>query len=218
MPPSPPEIPSAAPPQTTKTSSGGVFNFNSLPIGTYELKAEAAGFEGEVLPPLTLVLNQRARVDFKMKVGAVTNTVQVSSEAPQLQADTTQVSTLIDANTIVGIPLATRNYVELTLLAPGSITPDNSSFNNGDNTANGGRPSIDGHREQSDNFVLDGMDNNQTSENQLGYTPSPDAIQEFNVITSNAPGRVRQFLGWHHQRLDQVGHQPISWRRLGVLP
>ena len=181
--------------QTTKSSSGGVYNFNNLPIGTYELKAEAAGFEGEVLPPLTLVLNQRARVDFKMKVGAVTNTVQVSSEAPQLQADTTQVSTLIDANTIVGIPLATRNYVELTLLAPGSITPDNSSFNNGDNTANGGRPSIDGHREQSDNFVLDGMDNNQTSENQLGYTPSPDAIQEFNVITSNAPAEFGNFSG-----------------------
>ena len=181
--------------QTTKTGSGGVFNFNNLPIGTYELKAEAAGFEGEVLPPITLVLNERARVDFKMKVGAVTNTVQVSSEAPQLQADTTQVSTLIDSNTIVGIPLATRNYVELTLLAPGSVTPDNSTFNNGDNVANGGRPSIDGHREQSDNFILDGMDNNQTSENQLGFTPSPDAIQEFNLITSNAPAEFGNYAG-----------------------
>jgi Carboxypeptidase regulatory-like domain len=180
---------------TTKTTQGGVFNFNSLPIGTYELKAESAGFDSEVLPPITIVLNQRARLEFKMKVGAVTNTVQVSSEAPQLQADTTQVSTLIDAHTIVGIPLATRNYVELTLLAPGSVTTDNASFNNGDNTANGGRPLIDGHREQSDNFILDGMDNNQTSENQLGYTPSPDAIQEFNVITSNAPAEFGNFSG-----------------------
>jgi hypothetical protein len=180
---------------TTKTTQGGVFNFNNLPIGTYEVKAEAAGFDTEVLPPITLVLNQRARLDLKMKVGAVTNTVQVSSEAPQLQADTTQVSTLIDASTIVGIPLATRNYVELTLLAPGSVTTDNSSFNNGDNTANGGRPLIDGHREQSDNFILDGMDNNQTSENQLGYTPSPDAIEEFNVITSNAPAEFGNFSG-----------------------
>ena len=105
-----------------------------------------------------------------MNVGAVTNTVQVTSEAPQLQSDTTQVSTLIDANTIIGIPLATRNYVELTLLAPGSITPDNSTFNNGDNTASGGRPSINGNREQSDNFILDGMDNNQTSENLSGLS------------------------------------------------
>jgi hypothetical protein len=180
---------------STKTTQGGVFNFNSLPIGTYEVKAEAPGFNTQVLPPITVVLNQRARLEFKMNVGAVTNTVQVTSEAPQLQADTTQVSTLIDANTIVGIPLATRNYVELTLLAPGSVTPDNSSFNNGDNTANGGRPSIDGHREQSDNFILDGMDNNQTSENNLGFTPSPDAIQEFNLITSNAPAEFGNFAG-----------------------
>jgi hypothetical protein len=180
---------------STKTTQGGVFNFNNLPIGTYEVKAEAPGFDTEVQPPITVVLNERARLDFKMKVGAVTNTVQVSSEAPQLQADTTQVSTLIDANTIVGIPLATRNYVELTLLAPGSVTPDNSTFNNGDNTANGGRPSIDGHREQSDNFILDGMDNNQTSENQLGFTPSPDAIQEFNLITSNASAEFGNYAG-----------------------
>jgi hypothetical protein len=180
---------------STKTTQGGVFNFNSLPIGTYEVKAEAPGFNTQVQPPITLVLNQRARLEFKMNVGAVTNTVQVSSEAPQLQADTTQVSTLIDANTIVGIPLATRNYVELTLLAPGSVTPDNSTFNNGNNTAGGGRPSIDGHREQSDNFILDGMDNNQTSENNLGFTPSPDAIQEFNLITSNAPAEFGNFAG-----------------------
>ncbi|MEA2543378.1 MAG: hypothetical protein QOH35_4744 [Acidobacteriaceae bacterium] len=180
---------------STKTTQGGVFNFSSLPIGTYEVKAEAPGFNTQVLPPITLVLNQRARLEFKMNVGAVTNTVQVTSEAPQLQADTTQVSTLIDANTIVGIPLATRNYVELTLLAPGSVTPDNSSFNNGNNTAAGGRPSIDGHREQSDNFILDGMDNNQTSENNLGFTPAPDAIQEFNLITSNAPAEFGNFAG-----------------------
>jgi len=180
---------------SAKSSNGGVYNFNSLPIGTYEVKAEAPGFNTQVLPPITLVLNQRARLEFKMNVGAVTNTVQVTSEAPQLQSDTTQVSTLIDANTIAGIPLATRNYVELTLLAPGSITPDNSTFNNGDNTAAGGRPSINGNREESDNFILDGMDNNQTSENALGYTPSPDAIQEFNLITSNAPAEFGNFQG-----------------------
>jgi hypothetical protein len=133
---------------TTKSTQGGVFNFTNLPIGTYEVKAEDTGFDTAVQPPITLVLNQRARLDFKMKVGAVTNTVQVSSEAPQLQADTTQVSTLIDANSITGIPLATRNYVELTLLAPGSITADNSTFNTGDNANSGGRPSINGNREE----------------------------------------------------------------------
>ena len=177
---------------TAKTSAG-VFNFTNLPIGTYQVTAEAAGFDSVAQPPITLVLNQTARLAFKMKVGAISNTVQVSSEAPQLQADTTQVSTLIDSKTIVGIPLATRNYVELTLLAPGSVTPDNSTFNNGNNTAAGGRPSIDGHREQSNNFILDGMDNNQTSENQLGFTPSPDAIAGIQSDHFERFRGVRQF-------------------------
>jgi hypothetical protein len=180
---------------STKTGEGGVYNFNDIPIGNYEVKAEAAGFDTAVQPPITLVLNQRARIDFKMKIGAVTNTVQVSSEAPQLQADTTQVSTLINANTITGIPLATRNYVELTLLAPGSITPNNSSFNSGDNANYGGRPSINGNRDEGNNFILDGMDNNQTSENTLAVTPSPDAIEEFNLITSNASAEFGNFQG-----------------------
>jgi hypothetical protein len=161
----------------TKTNDNGIFNFVHVPIGTYDVKVESSGFETAVQSHLTLVLNQTARLAFKMAVGAVTNTVQVTSETPQLQSDTTQVSTLINASAITSIPLATRNYVELTLLAPGSIHPDNSTFNNGDNTNSGGRPYINGNREQSNNFILDGMDNNQTSDNLLAVTPSPDAIQ-----------------------------------------
>src|ERR1700742_2575097 len=179
----------------TKTNESGRFNFSQVPIGTYDAKVEASGFETIVQSHLTLVLNQTARLDFKMKVGAVTNTVQVTSEAPQLQSDTTQVSTLINSRTATNIPLATRNYVELTLLAPGSVHPDNSMFNNGDNTASGARPYINGNREQSNNFILDGMDNNQTSDNLLAFTPTPDAIQEFNLITNNASAEFGNYMG-----------------------
>jgi hypothetical protein len=177
-----------------KTNDGGIFTFARLPIGTYDVKVEAQGFETAIQSHLTLVLNQTARLDFKMKVGAVTNTVHVTSEAPALQTQTTQVSTLVDARAVTNIPLATRNYVELTLLSPGSVHPDNSSFNSGDNTS-GGRPYINGNREQSNNFILDGMDNNQTSDNLLAFTPSPDAIQEFNLITANASAEFGNFQG-----------------------
>ena len=83
----------------TKTDDSGVFNFARMPIGNYEVRASASGFETAVQPPYTLVLNQTARIEFKMKVGAATETVEVTSETPQLQTDTTQVSTLIDSNT-----------------------------------------------------------------------------------------------------------------------
>ncbi len=180
---------------TAKTATDGLFTFARLPIGTYEVKAEAAGFQTAVQSHVTLVLNQTARLDFKMSVGAVTNTISVTAEAPALQSETTQVSTLLDSRAVTNIPLATRNYVELTLLSPGSVHPDNSTFNNGDNTASGGRPYINGNREQSNNFILDGMDNNQTSDNLLAFTPSPDAIQEFNLITANAPAEFGNFQG-----------------------
>ena len=180
---------------SAKTTDGGLFTFARLPIGTYDVKVEAPGFETSIQSHLTLVLNQTARLDFKMKVGAVTNTVEVTSEAPAMQTETTQVSTLVDSRAVTNIPLATRNYVELTLLAPGSIHPDNSSFNNGDNVASGARPFINGNREQSNNFILDGMDNNQTSDNLLAFTPSPDAIQEFNLITNNASAEFGNFMG-----------------------
>lgn len=179
----------------TKTSDSGRFNLSQVPIGTYDVKVEASGFETVVQSHLTLVLNQTARLDFQMKVGAVTNTVQVTSETPQLQSDTTQVSTLMNSRAVTNIPLATRNYVELTLLAPGSVHPDNSMFNNGDNTASGARPYINGNREQSNNFILDGMDNNQTSDNLLAFTPTPDAIQEFNLITNNASAEFGNYMG-----------------------
>src|SRR5947209_9827000 len=82
---------------TATTADSGVFTFARIPIGTYDVKVEAPGFATAVQSGLTLVLNQTARLDFKMTVGAVSNSVEVTSEAPALQSETTQVSTLIDA-------------------------------------------------------------------------------------------------------------------------
>ncbi|HZP17504.1 MAG TPA: TonB-dependent receptor, partial [Terriglobales bacterium] len=180
---------------TARTNDAGAYNLPRLPVGSYTVKVTAPGFQTALHPAFTLVLNQTARVDVQMKVGQVNETVEVTTAAPVLQTETTQVSTVIDSVTNDLLPLATRNYVELTLLAPGSISPDPANFNNGDNTASGARPYINGNREQANNFILDGMDNNQVSDNLLGYTPAPDAIQEFNLITSNASAEFGNFQG-----------------------
>ncbi len=180
---------------TGQTNDAGIYNLLRIPIGTYEVRAELKGFKTAVLPPISLDLNQTARVDFKMAIGQVTETVEVSSETPLLQVDSAVVSTIIDAATNEALPLATRNYVQLTLLSPGAVTPSPSSFNTGDNVGSGGKPFINGNREQSNNFLLDGMDNNQVSDNLLGYTPAPDAIQEFNLITQNASAEFGNFQG-----------------------
>jgi hypothetical protein len=177
------------------TNDSGAYNLPRLPPGTYSVKVGAPGFQTAVEKAFTLVLNQTARVDVQMKVGKITETVEVTGAAPILKTESTSVDTIIDANTNDRLPLATRNYVQLTLLAPGSVTPNPDSFNNGDNTANGGRPYINGNREQANNFVLDGVDNNQVSDNLVGFTPAPDAIEEFNLITQNAPAQYGNYQG-----------------------
>src|SRR5258708_35721042 len=178
-----------------QTNDSGAYNVNRIPVGTYNLKVVAPGFQTAAHPPFTLVLNQTARIDMQMKVGQVSETVEVTGAAPVLETERTEVSTIIDAQTNDRLPLATRNYVQLTLLAPGSISPNPNGFNNGDNTASGARPYINGNREQANNFILDGMDNNQVSDNLLGFTPTPDAIQEFNLITQNASAEFGNFQG-----------------------
>ncbi len=181
---------------TAETNDAGLYRLSQLPAGTYDLKVEKSGFAVAAFSSFVLTVNQVARMDATMKVGQTSETVEVSGAAPILKTETTQVDTIINAATNDNLPLASRNYVQLTLLAPGAVSTDPSSFNNGNNTGGyGGRPLINGNREQANNFLLDGMDNNQVSDNLLGYTPAPDAIQEFNLITNNASAEFGNFEG-----------------------
>jgi hypothetical protein len=180
---------------TAQTNGTGVFHIPRMPVGTYELKVGAPGFQTAVYRSITLVLNQTARVDFQLKIGPATETVDVASTAPLLHTDTTQLSTIIDARTNIDLPLLTRNYIQLALLAPGSVNPDPQTLTSGDGPWGAGRPYINGNREQANNFLLDGMDNNQVSDNLVAFSPSVDAIQEFSLITQNASTEFGNFQG-----------------------
>jgi hypothetical protein len=179
----------------TTADGSGFYNLPRLPVGRYEVRAEQSGFQSAVKSDVTLVLNQNAKIDFAMQVGDVNQTVEVTSAAPILETQNTALGTVLDAKTNAQLPLATRNYVQLTLLAPGTVTTNPSSFTGAQSTFTGGRPLVNGNREEADNFLLDGMDNNQLSENAVGYTPSVDAIQEFNMITQNASAEFGNFMG-----------------------
>jgi Carboxypeptidase regulatory-like domain len=185
---------------SAQTNESGAYNLPRLPIGTYGVKITSPGFQTTEWPPFTLVLNQTARIDAHMNVGKVTETVEVSSAAPILQTQDAQVGTVMDANSIANLALTSRNYIQLTLLSPGVVTTDPSTFNLGSQTtqgaiSGGGRPYINGNREEDNNFLLDGVDNNQASDNLTGYTPSPDAIGEFNLITQNASAEFGNYAG-----------------------
>src|SRR5262249_41986948 len=164
-----------------------------IPVGIEKMGVEARGFRPALPPPLQLEINQVARMDFKLEVGEISQTTEITADAPLLQSESSQLGTVIDSKTNTDLPLGSRYYVQLTLLAPGSTNPNPDSIKNGGSY--GGRPYINGNRELANNFFLDGLDNNQVSDNLVGYTPAPDAIQEFNLITNNAPAEFGSFQG-----------------------
>ena len=179
----------------TQTNTDGIYNFPRLPIGQYEVRVEANGFQTAVRSNIALALDQTAKIDFAMVIGQVSQTLQVTSEAPPLQTQTTEVGSVMEASAIASLPLETRNYNQLTLLTPGSVTISPASFNTGLKTFNAARPNLNGNREQANYYLLDGMENTEFVDNNVAYSPSVDAIQEFNVITNNPSAEFGQFLG-----------------------
>ncbi|HXW57765.1 MAG TPA: TonB-dependent receptor [Candidatus Cybelea sp.] len=180
---------------STETGNAGVYDLPEVSVGHYELKVEAKGFETAVQPSFTLVLNQVARIDVQMRVGQITQTIEVTSAAPILQTDATDVGTVVNAQAVVDLPLSTRNINELTLLTPGVTSPNIFAFQAPQTTFGTGRPYVNGAREQDNNFSLDGMDTNQPDNNEVAYVPAPDAVQEFNLIAGNAPADYGNYIG-----------------------
>jgi hypothetical protein len=179
----------------TKTNEDGIYAFPRIPAGDYQLRVEAPGFKTFVQSSLHLDVNQRERLDVPMQLGMVSESVSVSGEAALLQTDTTQVGTQINPETIDHTALISRNPIALTLLAPGVVTPNPTTMNNGIRSQGNGRPYVNGNREEANNFLLDGIDNNLTTENQTAYQPNLDAIQEFRMITNNASAEFGNFQG-----------------------
>lgn len=178
------------------TNEDGIYTFPRIPNGSYTLTAEASGFKSYVHPGLLLEINQHGRVDIVLQLGAVRESVEVTGDAALLQTETTQVGTVVSSRTIDNMPLLSRNIYELTLLIPGVTATDPDTFNTGTrNEVSGGRPFVNGNREQANNFLLDGVDNNEISANLSPYQPNPDAIEEMKVITSNPSAEFGNFQG-----------------------
>jgi hypothetical protein len=178
-----------------QTNTDGLYNFPQLPIGQYNVRVEANGFETSVANNVGLALNQTAKLDFAMKLGQVTQTLEVSETIQLLQTQTTEVASVMEASAIENLPLETGNYNQLTLLVPGAVTISPASFNAGLKTFNAARPNLNGNREQANYYLLDGMENMEFVDDNVAYTPSIEAIQETQVITNNPSTEFGQFLG-----------------------
>jgi len=167
------------------SNDAGVYTITGLNIGAYVIRAEAAGFKKVTTNAIVLESGQVAKVPIKLEVGGITDSVEVTGVNPILQTENAVVSEVITGETVVALPLNGRNFAQLTLLTPGVQTHAPTSFTGANPTNSSGRPYVNGQREQSNNFMLDGIDQNEAVDNQIAYYPSPDAIAEIRIDTNN---------------------------------
>jgi hypothetical protein len=169
---------------TVETNRAGIYSMVFLPVGQYTVTAESTGFKKATVEAFSLETNQTARIDITMQVGQITESVNVTESAPILQTDSTQTGTTLSTKSLTDLPLNGRNIVSAILLTPGAVQTNPSSVNTA--TRFSGRAFVNGNREQTNNFLLDGVDVNDSMDNRIGYTPSVDALQEVQVLTGNA--------------------------------
>jgi len=165
----------------TQSDDDGDFTVALLPPGSYRVTAETPGFRRSIYNDVILHVDQTARVDFVLQIGSPTEEITVTDIPPLVQTDTSGMGQVVNGRLVRELPLNERNFLAFGLLAPGSQLPVEGS----ENSTQGGALSVNGAREQSNNFLLEGVDNNDPYINQYVALPSIDAIEEFKVQSSD---------------------------------
>ena len=174
----------------TVSDDSGAYDFFNVPPGRYTIAAELTGFQTFKATNVAVDVNARQRVDITMQLGSVSQVINVSGAAETLETDSSQHDQVINRQQIVELPLNGRNYSDLALLATNVHRSPLSVLFAANGTPREGAFNANGMRSTYNNFLLDGLDNNAYSPSNQGYSnqvvqPSPDALAEFRVITSN---------------------------------
>jgi hypothetical protein len=170
------------------SNQAGEYFANLLPIGRYEISAEKVGFSRAVLSSIQLALNQTICVDITLRLGAVSQTVEVTGVPPLVDATQSAVGTIETEQRIVDLPLNGRNFVGLADLGTGVNSGVTGATNNGTTfeTARANQSlAVNGLSVLNNNFLLDGLDNNEFGNGAAVALPPPDAIAEFRTEESS---------------------------------
>ncbi len=175
--------------QSVTTDGAGNYIFVSLPIGAYNISVELSGFKKATKENMRLEVAQKARVDFTLQIGQVTESVTIQSSAVLLTTQEATTGAVVENKLVSDLPLSARNWDDLLLTVAG-VQGDRYTEEGG-GTASGrtGNINVNGARSLQNNFVLDGGDNNSISTNVQELTtqvvrPSVEAIGEFKVLTN----------------------------------
>jgi hypothetical protein len=172
--------------RSSQTDSDGNYQIAALPVGNYTIEVQVQGFKTELVTSLSVEVGRTIVKNFQLEVGAIEQSVNVSADTSVIETATTSVGTVINQRTVQEIPLNGRHFVDLGFLIPGSVTPNpatgfltaplrgQGSF--GINTA--------GNREDTVNFMINGVNLNDMVQNQITFQPSINTVQEFKIDNS----------------------------------
>ncbi len=227
------------------TDAEGNYSAKLLKIGTYTISANKQGFQTTVQSTVEVTVNQSVRVDLTLKLGSATERVEVTGAAPLLQTESSSLGTLETERRISELPLNGRNFIQLAYLGPGANggqTGSNVSGGVFENERANEAVSVNGLRVSNNNFLLNGVDNNEFGLGGVVVLPPPDAIQEFkteensmsaefgrggaavNVVLKSGSNRIHggayEFI--RNDRLDavnyfNVGQQPFKRNQFGAF-
>jgi hypothetical protein len=190
---------------TLKTDGAGFYNFPSLPVGTYDVEIVQKGFKTYQQSGIVLDANAAIRADVKLELGEVAEKVVVASEAVHVETQSTQMGEVINSEKMTAVPLNGRDFTNLLSLQPGvvpfqyadALQDSNLSDRtvSGSGSLNSGNQSINGQRETSNGFMVNGADVEEGKNNGTSVIPNLDSIEEFRIITNNFDAEYGNYSG-----------------------
>ena len=184
--------------RTLVSDSNGEYTAASIPTGTYTVTGEISGFKSVSLSNVQVGVDQRVRADIKLEVGAMTESVEIVAQTPLVQTSSSDLSTTVNEEQIKQLPLNGRNFVSLTRTIPGVLRGIPGSNIDGAGSLAwraSAAFSANGQRPRDNNYMLDGVDNNETWLQTVVIFPSVDALDEFKLQTSTYSAEFGRSLG-----------------------
>ena len=174
----------------TATDENGSYDFFNVKVGRYSVTVEHAGFSKFTDPAVSVSVGARQRVDVAMQMGAITESIEVTTAAAALETDSSDHGQVVNTAEVAELPLNGRNYADLALLDANAVKSPMSATFSATGTPREGAFNVNGMRSTYNNFLLDGLDNNSYGTSNQGYSAqlvqlSPDALAEFKIITGN---------------------------------
>jgi len=204
--------------QSTVTGENGRFRFSYLPVGNYEVRAEADGFN-PASQNLTVTVGQALEITLDLKIKSVSAQVDVTSDAPIIELNRTQVTETILPKDVEDLPLNGRNYVDLALLIPGVSRTNTGSVQRFAETSAvpGTGISVAGQRNLANSFIVDGSSANDDSVELAGTYYSQEVIREFQVVTNGAVAEFGRASGGFVNIITQSGTNELRGKIYGFL-